>query len=139
MCAAPRRPPRAAPLQTARPMLRVRHAADPMIMAHNLTHDQMVFGLGDGIKAVGGLELLVCAAALGTAPPRLEPPPARSVPPPARSVLPPRPLRSEPMGRVRIPVRGSRSCVLLLRPPLARCAAVPVPRGRGPRAREWRQ
>jgi len=47
-------------------MLRVRHASDPMISAHNLTHDLMTFGLEDKFKALGGFELIVCAMALAT-------------------------------------------------------------------------
>ena len=52
--------------QVGRPLLRVRHASDPHITAVNLTHSQLLFGLHDGVKAMGGLELLVCAAALSS-------------------------------------------------------------------------
>jgi hypothetical protein len=53
------------PQHIGRPTLRVRHSADPMISAHNLTHDRLDFGIGDGVKALGGIELLMCAIALG--------------------------------------------------------------------------
>ncbi len=43
----------------------VRHAADPLIAARNLSAGSMGFGATDGVKALGGVELLVCAAGLG--------------------------------------------------------------------------
>ena len=49
-----------------RPLLRVRHASDPHIVAANLTHSHMLFGVNDGVKAAGGVELLLCAAALAS-------------------------------------------------------------------------
>jgi len=55
---------RAAPAAVAAPLLRVRHAADPLIAARNLTHDSLAFGTPDFVKLAGGVELLVCAAAL---------------------------------------------------------------------------
>lgn len=55
---------RAAPVRVPAPLLRVRHAADPMIAARNLTHDSLAFGTPDFVKVAGGVELLVCAAAL---------------------------------------------------------------------------
>ena len=52
------------PEQLPRPMLRVRHVADPLVVAHNLTSGRLSFGVDDRVKVLGGAELLLCAAAL---------------------------------------------------------------------------
>ena len=56
------------PATLPKPMLRVRHAADPLVAAHNLTQDEMHFGASDGLKVLGGLELLITASVLALAP-----------------------------------------------------------------------
>lgn len=54
------------PAEAARPVLRVREAADPRVVALNVTGGTLRFGTSDTVKAIGGLELLLIGAALGT-------------------------------------------------------------------------
>ena len=46
------------------PLIRVRHAADPYIVAANLTSGTFSFGASDTVKATGGLEAIICGLAL---------------------------------------------------------------------------
>ena len=46
------------------PLIRVRHAAEPYIVAANLTSGTLSFGASDTVKATGGLEAIICGLAL---------------------------------------------------------------------------
>jgi hypothetical protein len=54
------------PQQVVRPTVLVRHVADPVVVAQNLTAGSLNFGTQDYVKGIGALELLLCAVALGS-------------------------------------------------------------------------
>lgn len=57
---------RVAPAEASQPLLRVRHASDPRVVAYQITGGTLNFGVSDTVKAVGGLEMLLLALALAT-------------------------------------------------------------------------